>query len=461
LLSINPDAIPRLELVHIDATVLAVTFTLAVLTGLLFGFAPAMHMAKPELQSSLKEGSRGGTIGQGQQRIGRALVMAELALAAIVVIGAALLIRSFWSLRNVDPGFRQDHLLVVDVTLPAARYDIEKTTTFYQQLVERARALPGVQGVAAASDIPPIATGYNWDVAIDGKPVAPGDPAPSPNVRAVTQDYFRAMGSTPVRGRVFGADDARTSPLVAVVNETFAKSVWTDEDPVGQRVRFGRELPWITIVGVARDARSQGLGEPVPPEMFILHEQLPAAAGGTERAMYLVLRTTGDPNLLTGAARRAVRELDPALAVPTIRSMEDVMRRSMARQRFTMVLLGVFGGVALTLAAVGIYGLMSFAVRRRTREIGIRMALGATRADVLRLVVGQGMRLAIYGLAIGLLGALLATRIMSRLLYGVSATDPATFAGIALLLGGIAFFASWIPARRAVATDPTAALRAE
>ncbi|HMC56836.1 MAG TPA: ABC transporter permease [Gemmatimonadaceae bacterium] len=461
LLTINPDAIPRLELVQIDAPVLALTFTLAVLTGLLFGFAPAMHMAKPELQSSLKEGSRGGTVGQGQQRIGRALVMAELALAAVVVIGAALLIRSFWTLRAVDPGFRPDHLLVVDVALPAARYDPEKTTIFYQQLTERARALPGVQVVAAASDIPPLASGYNWDVAIDGKPVVPGDAAPSPNMRAVTQDYFRTMGTTAVRGRVFGAEDSRASPPVAVINETFAKAVWAGVDPVGQRLRFGRELPWITIVGVARDVRSQGLGEPVPPEIFVLHEQLPTAAGGTERAMYLVLRTTGDPNLLTGAARRAVRELDPAIAVPTIRTMQEVMRRSMARQRFTMVLLGVFGGVALTLAAVGIYGLMSFAVRRRTREIGIRMALGASRRDVLRLVVGQGMRLAIYGLSIGLVGAFLATRIMSRLLYGVSATDPATFVAIALVLGGIAFVASWVPARRAVATDPTMALRAD
>jgi len=246
-----------------------------------------------------------------------------------------------------------------------------------------------------------------------------------------------------------------------VINETFAKKVWPDVTPVGQRVRFDRSLPWITIVGVARDTRSQGLGEPVPPELYMLHEQMPAAAGGTERSMYVLLRTSGDPAASMGAARRIVRELDAALAITGVRTMSEIVNRSMERQRLTMLLLGVFGGVALTLAAVGIYGLMSFAVRRRTREIGIRMALGAKPGDELRLVVGQGMRLAIIGLTVGLLGALVSTRVMSGLLYGVSATDPGTFVGIAALLAVIAFLASWLPARRAVATDPTTALRAD
>ena len=461
LLSVNPDAIPRLELVKIDGTVLLVTLVLAVCTGLLFGFAPAMHLAKPEMQSSLKEGSRGGSIGRGQQRTGRALVVAELALATLVMIGATLLLRSFWHLRSVDPGFRSDHMLVVDLALPSAQYDTTKTTLFYQQLVERMRALPSVQLAAAASDIPPVASGYNWDAFIDGRPVAPGESPPSPNVRAVTRDYFRTMAIRAQRGRLFEEEDRRSSLPVAVVNETFAKQAWGDADPIGQRLRFGRDLPWVTIIGVARDTRSSGLGEPAPPELFMLHEQLPTIAHGTERSMYVLVRTTGDPSALIPSARRTVRELDPALAITGIRSMSEVVNRSMGRERFTMLLLGVFGVVALTLAAVGIYGMMSFGVRRRTREIGIRIALGAKPGDVLSLVVGQGMRLALLGLATGVAAAFLATRVMRGLLYGVSAVDPMTFAAITVLLAAIAFCASWIPARRAVATDPTTALRSE
>ena len=461
LLSVNPDAIPRLELVRIDATVLVVTFVIAVCTGLLFGFAPAMHLAKPEMQSSLKEGTRGGTIGRGQQRMGRALVVAELALATLVMIGATLLIRSFWHLRNVDPGFRPDHMLVIDLALPAAQYDTSKTTVFYQQLVERVRALPGVQLAAAASDIPPVASGNNWDAFIDGRVIPPGESPPSPNVRVVTRDYFRTMDIRAQRGRLFEQADRRASPLVAIINETFAKQVWGGGDPVGQRLHFGRTLPWVTIVGVARDARSMGLGEPVPPEIFLLHEQMPAIAQGTERTMYVLLRTAGEPTALIASARRTVSDLDPTLAITGIRTMTDVVNRSMGRQRFTMLLLGVFGAVALTLAAVGIYGMMSFGVRRRMREIGIRIALGAKPADVLTLVVGDGMRLAIVGLAAGVVAAFLATRVMRGLLYGVSAVDPITFGGITLLLAAIAFGASWIPARRAIATDPTTSLRAE
>ena len=461
LLSVNPDAIPRLELVKIDGTVLLVTLMLAICTGLLFGFAPAMHLARPEMQSSLKEGSRGGSIGRGQQRLGRALVVAELALATLVMIGATLLIRSFWHLRSVDPGFRSDHMMVVDLALPRAQYDTTKTTLFYQQLIERLRTLPSVQLVSAASDIPPVASGYNWDTFIDGRTVAPGESPPSPNMRAVTRDYFRTMGIRAQRGRLFEDGDRRSSLPVAVINETFAKQVWGDGNPVGQRVRFDRDLPWVTIVGVANDTRSAGLGEPTPPELFLLHEQLPGIARGTERTMYVLIRTTGDPAALIPSARRTVRELDPALAITATRTMSDVVNRSMGRERFTMLLLGVFGIVALTLATVGIYGMMSFGVRRRTREIGIRIALGAKPGDVLSLVVGQGMRLAVFGLAAGVAAAFLATRVMRGLLYGVSAVDPITFGGITLLLAAIAFCASWIPARRAVATDPTTALRAE
>ena len=461
LLAVNPQAIPRLEEIRIDGTVGLVTLALAVLTGILFGLAPAMQMVRGELQSSLKEGSRGGSASGQRQRLGRALVIGEIALAVVVVIGAALLVRSFWTLRNADPGFRPENVLAVDLSVPSSRYDDQATTIFYQQLVARMAALPGVRAAAAASDLPPISGGNNWDITIAGRPLAPGEAAPSPQVRVVTREYFRTLSIAAARGRFFGAEDSPSSAPVAVINETMARSLWPDADPVGQQVRFSKKLPWITIVGVARDVRSMGLSDPVPVEIYILHDQLPKVAGGSERAMYVVLRTAIDPLSLAPAARRAVREADPLIAIVGIRSMTQMVDLSVARPRFTMLLLGVFGTVAFTLAAIGIYGIMSYAVKRRAREIGIRMALGARPGDVLRLVVGQGMQLALIGLATGIAGALLATRLMGTLLYGVSATDPLTFAGIALLLAAVAFLASWLPARRAVLTDPTLALREE
>ena len=461
LLAINPSAIPRLELVRIDTTVGLVTLGVAVVTGLLFGLAPAIQMARPELHSSLKEATRGGTVGSGQQRLGRMLVAGEVALAVVVVIGAALLVRSFWALRNVDPGFDPSHLLAVDLAVPAARYDPNATTSFYRTLVERMAALPGVTVAAAASDLPPAASGNNWDIEVLGQARAPGSAAPSPNVRSVTPGYFRAMSIAAVRGRLLGDEDAGSSHLVGVVNETASRMIWRGANPIGQQVRFSPTSPWISVVGVAHDVRSVGLGEDVPPEIYLLHEQLPAIGETTERAMYVVLRTAGDPSSLAAAARRTVRSLDPLLAITGIRTMPEMIDLSVAGPRFTMLLLGVFGAVALTLAAVGIYGIMSHAVKRRTREIGIRMAIGARPRDVLRLVVGQGMTLAAFGLVVGVAVALAATRLMTRLLYGVSATDPLTFVGIVLLLAAVAFVASWLPARRAVATDPTMALRAD
>jgi len=461
LLSVNPDAIPRMELIHIDPTVGAVTLLVAISTGVLFGLAPAIQMVRPDLQGSLKEGTRGGSVGGSQQRLGRVLVTAEIALAVVVVIGAALLMRSYWTLRNVDPGFKPGGILVVDLAVPPARYDARATTAFYRQLVDRLSSLPDVQTAAAASELPPVAAGNNWDIAIEGSSRAPGQAAPSPNVREVTAEYFRALSIPLARGRTFGAEDRETSVPVAVINETAARTISPGTDPVGRRVRFSSREPWITIVGVVRDVRSAGLGNPVPAELFLVHDQLPAIAERTERAMYVVLRTSGDAMALAAPVRRIVRELDPLLAIVGMRTMTEIMDRSVAQPRFTMLLLALFGGVALTLAAIGIYGIISYGVRRRTREIGIRMALGASPANVLRLVVGQGMRLAFVGLAVGVIGALAVTRVMARLLYGIGPTDPLTFATICVLLAMVALVASWLPARRAVLTDPTSALRAE
>jgi len=461
LLSVNPEAIPRFQEIRLDATVGVATLILAMITGVLFGFAPAMHLVRTELQSSLREGGRAGSESGQRQRLGRSLVMAEVALAVVVVIGAGLLLRSFRELRSSDPGFRPDNVLVIDLSIPSTRYNTEATTTFYQQLVERMRALPGVRIAAAASDIPPVAGGNNWDIQIDGRTLAPGASSPSPNVRAVTRDYFQALAITTSRGRGFGAEDHTSSAPVAVLNETAARAWWGESDPVGQRVRFDTKLPWVTIIGVARDAKSNGVREPTPPELYVLHEQLPVAGGGTERVMYAVLKTSVPPLTLAPSARALVREMDSQLAITNVRSMDQLLDYSIAQQRFMMLLLGVFGVVALTLAAIGIYGIMAYAVKRRTREIGIRIALGGAPRDVLRLVVSQGMKLAGVGLLLGIVAALAATRLMEKLLFGVRPNDPVTFAGIGLLLTVVALVASWLPARRAVRTDPTTALRAD
>jgi putative ABC transport system permease protein len=429
-------------------------------TGVLFGFAPALHLLRTELQSTLKEGGRGGGSGQ-RQRLGRALVTAEVALAVVVVIGATLLLRSFRELRGLDPGFRPDNILAIDLTIPSARYDEAASTSFYQRLIERMGALPGVRQAAAASDIPPVAGGYNWDIEIDGRARAPGESAPSPNIRAVTHHYFGVMSLQVTAGRGFGTEDHAASAPVAVLNETSARAWWPSTNPIGQRVRFDTSLPWVTIIGVARDTKSSGMGEPTPPEMFLLHEQMPAAGGTTQRTMYVVLKTSVDPSSLISSARGVVRELDPQLAITNVRTMDQLLDFSVAQQRFLMLLLVVFGGVALTLAAIGIYGIMSYAVKRRAREIGIRMALGGSSGDVFRLVVGQAMRLAILGLVIGLIAAFGVTKYMADLLFGVTPRDPVTFITIGALLTSVAMVAAWIPARRAVRTDPTTALRTE
>ena len=460
LFAVNPTAIPRIELARIDWTVWLVTLVVALLTGLLFGLAPALHLVATESQASLHDGSRGSE-GPGRHRLGRTLVAGEIALAVVVVIGAALLMRSFQSLRGTDPGFNPDGILTVDLALPAARYDVDASTRFYQQLVDRLGALPGVAMAAAASDLPPAAGGRNWDIIIDGRPRDPGQSAPSPHVRAVTAGYFEAMGIPAVRGRLSGTGDRRGTELVAVLNQTAARHYWPGEDPVGQRIRFDRDYPWITIVGVARDVRSMGLGNPPPAELYLVHEQLPESARGTERAMYALMRTAGDPAALAGQARAVVHELDPQLAIISIRTMDEMMNLAVAQPRFTLLLLGTFGAVALALAAIGIYGIMAYAVRRRTREIGIRMALGARPASVLSHLIGEGMRLALVGLAAGVLGALALTRLMRGLLYGVSPTDPLTFAAIVVLLAGTALLASWIPALRAVRISPVSALRSD
>jgi len=461
LLAINPNAVPRMELIGFDFTVAAATFLLALLTGVLFGLAPALQLVRPAARSALQEGSRAASNGGGQQRLGRSLVMGEIALAVVVVIGATLLVRSFWALRSSDPGFRADSVLAIDLALPASRYDPAATTVFYRDLVRRFATLPGVERVAAVAELPPVAGGNNWDIEIAGRARTPGQAAPSPQVNAVSGEYFATLSIAMARGRALGPLDREGTAPVAVINETAARRIWPDADPVGQQIRFAPELPWISIVGVARDVRSTGLASAPQAEVYLVHEQLPVAGGGTERAMWVIAKTNIDPNGLAPASRAIVQEMDPLLAITSIRPVTDVIDDSVADRRLTMVLLALFGAVALTLAAIGIYGIMSYSVRRRTREIGIRIALGGRPRDVVRLVVGQGMRLTLFGLAAGALAAVLATQLMRRLLYNIGPTDVLTFVLAVALMAGVAWIASWLPARRAVATNPTNALRAD
>jgi putative ABC transport system permease protein len=460
LLAINPGAIPRLELIGMDGGVWLATFGVSLTTAFLFGLAPAIQMARRDTHAAMKDGTRGGGGGTGQ-RLGRALVAAEVALAVVVLIGAALLVRSYHTLQNVATGFDPEHVLAVDLSIPGSRYDPGQAADFYRKLVDGAAALPGVRVAAAASELPPVAAGNNWDLYAEGHDLPPGQAAPSPETRAVTRDYFRALGIPIARGRSFEEGDTQTSIPVAVINETAARAIWQGEDPIGRRARFSEKQPWITIVGVARDVRSMGLAEPAPIEIYVLHDQLVTVAGGTQRAMYLLLRTEGDPAALAPAARRLVRDQDPLLAITAIRTMPEVIRLSMARPRFTMLLLALFAAVALALAAIGIYGIIAYGVRRRTREFGIRMALGARPGDVLRLVMAQGMRLSLLGIVLGAAGAFTVTRLMASLLFGVSARDPLVFGAIGALIVAVAMIASWMPARRAVLVNPTIALRGE
>ncbi len=461
LLAINPNAVPRMELIAFDFTVAAATFVLALLTGVLFGLAPALQLVRPAVRSVLQEGSRGASAGGGQQRLGRSLVIAEIALAVVVVIGATLLVRSFWALRSSDPGFRADSVLAIDLALPVTRYDPAATTVFYRELVRRVGSLPGVERAAVVAELPPVAGGNNWDIEIAGRALPPGQAAPSPEVNPVSGEFFSALSIPMARGRPIGPSDREGTAPVAVINETLARRLWPSADPLGQQIRFDPKLPWITIVGVARDVHSAGLAEAPASELYLAHEQLPLAAGGSERTMWIIAKTKVDPMSLASASRAIVKTMDPLLAITGIRPLTEIIDESVADRRLTMVLLAVFGSVALTLAAIGIYGIMSYSVRRRTREIGIRIALGGRPRDVLRLVVGQGMRLTLFGLAVGALAAVLATQLMRKLLYNVSPTDVLTFVLAVLLMAGVAWFASWLPARRAVRTNPTNALRAD
>jgi len=461
LLALAPADIPRLSQVTIDLRVLAVTLLVSVAAGLAFGMVPILQAQRIDLQTALRGEGASTLGGPGRSGLRRALVVAELALAVVLVVGAALLIKSFWHLSRVDSGFRTAGVLKAEYQLPPARYpanfarwpNFQEMHAFSDALASRAAALPGVDAVALAGNHP-LDPGFTNSFRVVGRE-AESRTWPEISIRRVTPGYCRTVGLTRLSGRLLQDSDGTFANPVLLINEAAARLFFAGRDPLGAKINFwGADR---TIVGVVANERFRGPAEAPPIAVYVPLAQAPSANG----AGVLLVRTLGDPLALTSALRQAIREVDPALAVFGLESLDEALSRSVAERRFTMLLLGLFAAVALALAAVGVHGVLSFGVARRTREIGLRMALGAQPRGVLGLIVEEGLALAAVGLAAGLLGALALTRLLSSQLFGVTPTDPATFVGVALFLAAVTLMASYLPARRATKVDPAVALRTE
>jgi putative ABC transport system permease protein len=456
-----PENISQVKAITVDARVLGFTLLVSLLTGLIFGLAPATQASKFDLNETLKEGGRDSASGSRGNRIRGLLVISEVAVSLILLIGAGLLINSFLRLSNVDPGFRADNLLTMQVVLPQLKYpDHARRSAFYTDLLSRVEALPGVKSAAVTNWIPLVLQGDSVGITIEGQPAPPPGQELIVVTRVVSPHYFRTMGIQFLQGRDFDEQrDRADSPAVVVISETMARRFWPGEDPVGKRLTPGRpDNPddWCEVVGIVKDVRQFHLDADPKPQMYFTYEQ-----AGLFAPRHVIVSTEVEPLSLAATVRKTVWEIDKDQPVSDISTMEDVLSESVARQRFSMLLLGIFAAVALALAAVGIYGVMSYSVAQRTREIGIRMALGAQGRDVLKLVIGQGMRLAFIGVTVGLIGAFALTRLMQSLLFGVSATDWLTFVVIAFLLAVVALLACYLPARRATKVDQMIALRYE
>lgn len=460
LMRLAPTDLPRIDEVSLDPLMFGIALLLSVVTGLAFGLVPALQSSRTAVSAAMREGGRGGTAGKQGQRLRRVLVGAQLTLVVVLLTAAGLMIRSFIELQRVDLGFRPDHLLTMRLQPSPARYDSAATLrAFYGELLERTRALPGVRDAAAITDIFLSETPNSTGFVVEGQPLVPDAERVETPFDAVTPGYFQVMGIPIVRGRAFTDQDRSGSPLVAIINEEMANRYWPTEDAVGKRFKFGddpeSEQPWMTVVGVVSDMRRTGFDRPVRYETFLSHAQF------TARTMTLVVRTVGEPGQMAGPVRQAVRTIDPDQPVFEVRTMDEMLSGMIAQRRFSMALIATFASLALVLALVGVYGVTSYLVAQRTREIGVRLALGADPRSVVGMVVRQGMAVAAVALALGVAAALALTRLMAGLLYGVSSTDLLTFAAVVALLAAVTAVANWLPARRAARVDLSVALRGD
>jgi putative ABC transport system permease protein len=460
----NPASVPRVAGVTVDLRVLLFAVAVAIVTGLVFSLAPALRALRVDLTDSLKDGAQGATTGIARQRFRGALVVVEMALAVVLLVGAGLMLRSLWSLQHVELGFDPARVLTLGLALPASSYERpEQVVAFYERLVERVRQLPGVRSAGAVRALPLGSTIGDFGLRVEGYAPPPGTGAKG-DWQIATDGYLEAMGERLVRGRPIARSDRTNTMPVGLINEEMARRYWPGRDAIGGRFRIGggnQDRPWVTVVGIVANVRHNGITAAAKEKFYIPHTQWHKSVGTPIRAMTLVLRAEGDPSLLVSPARQAIRGLDASLPVASVRTMDEVVSSTLSAPRFTGVLLGVFAALALALSAVGIYGVLSYLVSRRTREIGIRVAVGASRGQVLRLVLTSGLGLALTGVVAGLAAAAWLARLMTALLHDVTPGDPATFTAVAIALSAVATLASLVPAWRATRVDPVTALKAE
>jgi predicted permease len=459
LLAINPGVVPPAASISLDGAALAAVVAIVGLAALVSGILPALRARKSDVRTAIAYGkAQGGVAGR---RLRSALVVVEVALAAAMLVGAGLVGRSFQQLLSVDPGFDARGVLATTIVLPRGTYaQPQKVMAFYAAALERFRAIPGVSAAAVTTSLPLAGTNVRWAVEVEGRPNAMAE-LTSPYFVTVAGDVFRALGIRLIRGRAFGPGDTEGSTPVVVVSEAMAREYWPGQDPLGKRIHLSGPNPWLTVVGVVRDVRPDSLSALPHPTYYVPAPQFVRTMGFVSQSMTFVLRTTGPPAALAQPVRAAIRDLDPSLAPTAVRPMQRVVLHSLARPRFAASVLGAFGLSALVLAIVGVYGVLSYAMTQRRRELAVRMALGAPANQVRRVVLMSGLRLAATGTATGLMAAVMGRRVVSSLLYQVSPTDAVTLASAAATLVLAAAAASWIPARNATAIGPAEVLRGD
>ncbi|MGB2716862.1 MAG: ABC transporter permease [Vicinamibacterales bacterium] len=460
----NPADIPRVANVTLDVRVLAFTAFIAFATSVLFSSAPAIRAMRVDLNDSLKDGSQSASSGAGRQRFRNSLVVLEMALAVVLLVGAGLMLRSLWALQRVQLGFDPSNVLTMRLSVPQGTYGTpEQVVQLYERLLDRIRQLPGVRVAGAVRSLPLGSTIGDFGLRIEGYVPPPGTNAKG-DWQIVTDGYLEAMGERLIRGRSIAPTDTATSQLVALINEELARRYWSGQDPIGRRFQLGgsqSQRPWIVVVGIVADVRHNGITQVVKEKFYVPHRQWHLSVGNAIRSMTLVIKTAQDPAALTGAVRQQVRAIDSNMPVAEVRTMPEVVDATLSTPRFTGVLLGTFAALALILSAIGIYGVLSYIVSRRTREIGIRVAIGAQRTEVIRLVLRNGLSLSLVGVVIGVAIAAWASQLMRGLLHDVRPTDPLTFIAVGGLLSAVATVASFVPAWRAARVDPVVVLKGE